>query len=135
VRRNLDRVSAIGLAAATADWIARQRGSGRPRANQRGGDRPTVLFTLGLVVLVTAACSVIPSLRIGHGSLSLGEDGRKGTARRAAAAAQIALALVALARSALLLHAFPRLHGVRAAYNLRCGARTVDQPMPAKPRT
>ncbi|MEO6447586.1 MAG: ABC transporter permease [Gemmatimonadaceae bacterium] len=97
-----------------------------PRLAEVHIDSSTLLFTLGLVVLVTVACSVMPALRIGRVALAttLREGGRGGTAGRAQqrirgalVAVQIALSLMVLAGSGLLLRTFQRLHEVRLGFD------------------
>ncbi len=97
-----------------------------PRLAELGIDARAVLFTLALVVLVAAVCSVIPALRIDRGQLAtaLREGGRTGTASRlqhrirgGLVAGQIALALVVLSGSGLLLRTFQRLHDVHLGFD------------------
>lgn len=97
-----------------------------PRLAEVRIDLPTVGFAIAVSALVALVCSVVPTLRIGRVELSeaLREGGRGGTAGRARqrvrstlVAAQIALALVALASSGLLLRTFQRLNAVRPGFN------------------
>jgi len=97
-----------------------------PRLSEVHVDPATVGFALAVVVVVAFVCSIAPGLRIGSVDLSnaLREGGRGGTAGRARqrlrstlVAAQIALALVALASSGLLLRTFQRLNAVRPGFD------------------
>jgi predicted permease len=101
-----------------------------PSAIPRLAEVHVDLATLGFAVVVSAVvalvCSVAPGLRIGRVDLShaLREGGRGGTAGRARqrvrsglVAAQIALALVALASSGLLLRTFQQLNAVRPGFD------------------
>ncbi len=98
-----------------------------PRLAEVGIGPATVLFVLLVALLVAAACTVIPALRIGRVpqlSVALREGGRSGTAGRsqhrlrgAMVAFQVALALVVLAGSGLLLRTFQRLHAVEPGFN------------------
>jgi putative ABC transport system permease protein len=118
--------AALGLIAATAAirWLVSAGPEGIPRLTEVSVDASTLLFTLGVAVVIAFACSAIPSARIGGGSLALREGGRSGPAGRAQqrlrsglVAAQIALALVVLAGSGLLVRTFQRLHAVRAGFD------------------
>jgi putative ABC transport system permease protein len=100
--------------------------AGIPRLSEVHIDLATLAFALAVVVFVALVCSVVPALRIGRVDLSnaLREGGRGGTAgrarqrvRSALVAAQIALALVALASSGLLLRTFQRLTAVRPGFD------------------
>jgi putative ABC transport system permease protein len=100
--------------------------AGIPRLSEVHIDFATLAFALAVVVFVAVVCSVVPALRIGRVDLSnaLREGGRGGTAgrarqrvRSALVAAQIALALVALASSGLLLRTFQRLTAVRPGFD------------------
>jgi predicted permease len=97
-----------------------------PRLAEVHVDLATVGFALLVSALAALICSVVPALRIGRVDLSdaLREGGRGGTAgrarqrvRSALVAAQIALALVALASSGLLLRTFQRLNAVRPGFD------------------
>jgi predicted permease len=97
-----------------------------PRLAELGMDLPTVLFAIGLALVVAMVCSLIPALRIGRVELqvALREGGRSGTAGKAQhrlratmVALQIALALVVLAGSGLLLRTFERLHAIRPGFD------------------
>ncbi|MGE5101773.1 MAG: ADOP family duplicated permease [Deltaproteobacteria bacterium] len=118
--------AALGLAAAIAAIrsLVSAGPPGIPRLSEVTIDSRTVLFTLGLAALVALACSAIPSLRIGRGSLALREGGRSGTTghaqqrlRSGLVAAQIALALIVLAGSGLLMRTFQRLHAVQPGFD------------------
>ena len=97
-----------------------------PRLAEVRIDAVVVVFTLVVAGLVAVACSAIPALRFSHVGLAttLREGGRSGTAGRsrqrargALVAAQIALALVVLAGSALLFRSFQQLHAVRPGFD------------------
>jgi len=97
-----------------------------PRLSEVSVDFATIVFAVVVSVLVAALCSVIPALRLGRLRLSnaLREGGRSGTAgrvqqrvRSTLVAAQIALALVALAGSGLLLRTFFQLNAVRPGFS------------------
>jgi putative ABC transport system permease protein len=96
-----------------------------PRLAEVHVDWTVAAFTLVVAAVVAAGCSIIPALRYSgtHLATSLREGGRGGTAGRsrqrvrgALVAAQIALALVVLAGSALLLRSFQSLHAVRPGF-------------------
>jgi putative ABC transport system permease protein len=116
----------VGLAA--ADVAVRSLVSagpaGIPRLTEVRIDTAAVLFTLGVAAFVAVACSLIPALRVGRGTLALREGGRTGTGGRTQrrvrgglVAAQIALALVVLTGSGLLLRTFQRLHAIRPGFD------------------
>jgi putative ABC transport system permease protein len=118
--------AALGLTAAivTIRSLVRAGPAAIPRLAEVSIDTRTVLFTVGISALVALACSIIPSLRMGRGSLALREGGRGDTAGRAQrrlrsglVAAQIALALVVLAGSGLLMRTFQHLHAVRPGFD------------------
>jgi predicted permease len=97
-----------------------------PRLAEVRVDWAVMAFTFLVTVLVAMVCSLIPALRFSHARLSsaLREGGRAGTAgrvrqraRAVLVAAQIALALVVLAGSALLLRSFQRLNAVRPGFD------------------
>lgn len=97
-----------------------------PRLAEVSIDGRVILFTLAVMAIVAIVCSVIPALRISSEELgtALREGGRSGTAGRsrqrvrgALVAAQIALALVVLAGSALLLRSFQHLNAVKPGFN------------------
>jgi len=97
-----------------------------PRLAEVHIDAVTVLFAIVASVIVAVLCSAIPALRLGrvHLSKALREGGRSGTAgrvqqrlRSTLVAAQIALALVALAGSGLLVRTFFQLNAVRPGFN------------------
>jgi putative ABC transport system permease protein len=99
-----------------------------PRLAEVRVDLATVGFAAAVSVAVALVCSVVPALRLGRAHLAnaLREGGRGGTAgrarqrvRSALVAAQIALALVALASSGLLVRTFQRLNAVEPGFNPR----------------
>jgi putative ABC transport system permease protein len=96
-----------------------------PRLAEIHIDWAVTIFTFLVAGLVAIGCSVIPALRNGSAQLatSLREGGRGGTSGRsrqrvrgALVAAQIALAVVVLAGSALLLRSFQSLQAVRPGF-------------------
>jgi predicted permease len=116
----------VGLGAATVAVRALVTAgpAGIPRLGDVRIDAITVLFTVVIAALVAIACSLIPTLRIGRGTLALREGGRAGTVGRGQqrvrgglVAAQIALALVVLAGSGLLMRTFSRLHAIRPGFD------------------
>src|SRR5205807_5709633 len=81
-----------------------------PRLAEIGIDSRAIGVAVAISALAAVACSLIPTLRIGRGGLSLRESVRGGTAAReqhrvrgALVAAQIALGLVVVAGSGLLM--------------------------------
>ena len=119
--------AATGLAvAAVAIRLLVTRGpEAIPRLAEVHIDPATVVFAIVISAVVAFVCSIVPALRIGRVDLSfaLREGGRGGTAGRARqrvratlVAAQIALALVALASSGLLLRTFQRLNAVKPGF-------------------
>ncbi len=97
-----------------------------PRLAEVKIDVVSVVVSVAVSALVSVVCTVIPALRLGrlHLSNALREGGRSGTAgkaqqrvRGALVVAQIALALVMLAGSALLLRTFQRLKAVHPGFN------------------
>jgi len=96
-----------------------------PRLAEVGVDARTILFALAVVGLVTIVFSVLPVLR-GQGDMGavLKEGGRGGMSgrsrqrtRSALVAAQVALAVMALATSGLLVRTFERLRAVRPGFD------------------
>ena len=117
-------VFGLGAAAVAVRALVTASPAGIPRLTEVRIDPSTVLFTLGIAVFVAVACSLIPALRVGRGSLALGDGGRSGTAGRVQqrlrgglVTAQIALALVVLAGSGLLMRTFERLHAIRPGFD------------------
>jgi putative ABC transport system permease protein len=117
---------ALGVAALAIRSLVGAGPEEIPRLTELEIDRTTVAFAIAVSALVAVVCSVIPALRLGrvHLSSALREGGRGGTASRvrqrvrsALVAAQIALALVALAGSGLLVRTFQRLNAVRPGFN------------------
>ena len=121
--------SAAGLLGLAAAWISVRTlvamgPADIPRLAEVGIDSTAVLVAVAITACAAVACSLIPSLRIGSGSLALREGARGGTAGRrqhrlrgALVVAQIALSLVVLAGSGLLLRSFERLHAVRPGFD------------------
>ena len=116
----------LGLAAAAVAlrFLVTAGPAGIPRLAEVRIDAWTVLFTFAVALLVAAACSFLPALRIRRGGLALREGGRSGTAGRTQrrvrgglVAGQIALALVVLAGSGLLMRTFRRLNAVHPGFN------------------
>lgn len=119
-------VVGFGVAAAVIRLFVATGPADMPRLSEIHVDLATVGFALVVSALVAVVCSIIPALRLGSLRLSvaLREGGRSGTAgrvqqrvRSALVAAQIALALVALAGSALLLRTFQRLNAVKPGFD------------------
>ncbi|HKN67954.1 MAG TPA: ABC transporter permease [Gemmatimonadaceae bacterium] len=120
--------AALGLAtAAFATRLLVTAGPGAiPRLSEVEVNGTVVAFTLIVAALVAAACSAFPAVRFLRGNplAGLRDGGRGGTAggkrqrtRGALVVAQVALALVVLATSALLLRSFQRLHAVRPGFD------------------
>lgn len=119
-------VGGLGLAWLAVRALAVAGPADIPRLAEIGIGPATVLFVLGVTLLVAAICSVIPTLRLGRVaelSVTLRQGGRSGTAGRAQhrlrgamVASQVALALVVLAGSGLLLRTFQRLHAVEPGF-------------------
>lgn len=116
----------LGLAAAAlaVRGLVLASPAGIPRLTEIGVDAVTVFFTLGVAAFIAIACSLLPALRIGGGSLALRVGGRSGTAgrtqhrvRSVLVVAQIALALVVLAGSGLLVRTFERLNAIRPGFD------------------
>ena len=119
-------VVGFALAAAVIRLFVATGPANMPRLSEIRIDLTTVGFAIGVSALVALVCSIIPALRLGtlRLSVALREGGRSGTAgrvqqrvRSALVAAQIALALVALAGSALLLRTFQRLNAVKPGFD------------------
>ena len=118
-------IAAIAVATLAIRLLVNAGPSAIPRLADVRIDGTTIAFAIAVSALVALVCSVIPALRIGRVELSeaLREGGRGGTAGKARqrvrstlVAAQIALALVALASSGLLLRTFERLNAVRPGF-------------------
>lgn len=97
-----------------------------PRLAELGIDVRSVAFAALVAAVVALGCTAIPVLRIGRSDLSksLREGGRGGTAGRvrhrvrgALVAAQMAMALVVLAGSALLVRTFQRLNAIKPGFD------------------
>ena len=121
-------VVAVGLAALAIRALVSASPAEIPRLSEVRVDLATVGFAAAVSVLVALVCSIVPALRLGsvHLANALREGGRGGTAgrarqrvRSALVAAQIALALVALASSGLLVRTFQRLNAVQPGFNPR----------------
>jgi predicted lysophospholipase L1 biosynthesis ABC-type transport system permease subunit len=120
-------VAGLGLATVAIRLLAAKGPSTIPRLAELRVDLPTLGFALVISLLVALVCSIVPALRIGrvHLNEALREGGRGGTAGKARqrirtglVAAQIALALVALASSGLLLRTFQQLNAVRPGFDI-----------------
>ena len=120
-------VAGLALAAAAIRLLAAKGPTTIPRLAELRVDGAALGFAAAVSLLVALVCSIVPALRIGNVDLSnaLREGGRGGTAGRARqrirstlVAAQIALALVALASSGLLLRTFQRLNAVRPGFDV-----------------
>jgi predicted permease len=118
--------AAVAVAAVAIRVLVNAGPTAIPRLAEVRVDLATIGFAVVASVLVALACSIAPALRIGRVALAetLREGGRGGTAGRARqrvrstlVAAQIALALVALASSGLLLRTFQRLNAVRPGFD------------------
>ena len=92
-----------------------------PRAGSIGLDWPVVGFALGLAVLTSCLCGLIPAMAAARTSVneSLKEGGRTGSAggghsrlRSALVIAELAVALVLLTASGLLLRSFEKMRSV-----------------------
>lgn len=115
-----------GLAALAVRMLVSVGPAEIPRLAEVHIDLATVGFAIVASVLVALLCSAIPALRLGrlHLSRALREGGRSGTAgrvqqrvRSTLVAAQIALALVALAGSGLLVRTFFELNAVKPGFS------------------
>lgn len=122
----LSGIAGLAVAALAIRLLVNAGPAAIPRLSEVRIDLATVAFAVVVSVLVALVCSVVPALRIGRVDLNdaLREGGRGGTAGRARqrvrttlVAAQIALALVALASSGLLLRTFQRLTSVRPGFD------------------
>jgi predicted permease len=120
-------IVALAVAAAAIRVLVTAGPAAIPRLAEVRIDLATVGFAIAVSTLVALVCSIVPALRIGRVELSeaLREGGRGGTAGRARqrvrstlVAAQIALALVALASSGLLLRTFQQLNAVRPGFDV-----------------
>lgn len=116
----------IGAAVIATRLLVRAGPAAIPRVAEIGVDATTVGFTIVVAALVTAACSSFPAIRFlrANALAALRDGGRGGTAggqrqrtRGALVVAQVALALVVLASSALLLRSYQRLHAVRPGFD------------------
>jgi putative ABC transport system permease protein len=131
-------VLALGVAALAIRVLVTAGPTAIPRLAEVRIDGIAVGFAIAVSALVAVVCSIVPALRIGRVTLSeaLREGGRGGTAGRARqrvrstlVAAQIALALVALASSGLLLRTFQRLNAVRPGFDAE-GVATLWVSLP-----
>lgn len=118
--------TAVGVAAMAVRVLVAVGPADIPRLAEVSIDGAAVAFAIIASAFVAALCSVIPALRLGRLRLSnaLREGGRSGTASRVQqrvrstlVAAQIALALVALAGSGLLVRTFYQLNAVRPGFS------------------
>jgi putative ABC transport system permease protein len=129
--------AALGLAVAAmaVRSLVRTGPAGIPRLAEVKVDAATVLFTLAVAALVSVACSFLPALRIGRGSLALRQGGRGGTAGRgqhrvrgALVAAQIAVAFVVLAGSGLLMRTYQRLNAIHPGFDAHVSTFWISLP-------
>ena len=109
-----------------------------PRLAELHVGTSSVAFVVALAVVSTIICTVLPTLRLRRGalSISLRDGGRGETAGRVRqrlrgtmAASQIAVALVAVAGSALLLRTFQRLGQERPGFDA-AGVLTIWTQLP-----
>ena len=118
----------IGLALA---WVALRTGVSflpetLPRASSIGLDWPVVAFALGLAVLTSGLCGLIPALAAARTSVNeaLKEGGRTGSTgtgharlRSVLVIAELAVALVLLTASGLLLRSFEKMRSVDLGFH------------------
>ena len=116
----------LALAALALRVLVRVGPADIPRLAEVHVGATAVAFAMVVAAIVALVCSAIPALRLGRVNLSLAlrEGGRGGTSgrarqrtRSALVAAQIALALVALAGSGLLIRTFQQLNAVRPGFH------------------
>ena len=97
-----------------------------PRASSIGLDWPVVAFALGLAVLTSCLCGLIPALAAARTSVNeaLKEGGRTGSAgsgharlRSALVISELAIALVLLTASGLLLRSFEKMRSVDLGFH------------------
>jgi predicted permease len=124
VLAGLASVCGLAFAAAALRALVSAGPGGIPRLADVKIDATVVLFTVAVAAFVTISCSLVPAMGAGRGHFALREAGRSGTAGRrqhrirgGLVAAQIALALIALAGSGLLLRTFTRLHAIEPGWN------------------
>ena len=119
-------VVGVGLAFAATGLLVRNGPANFPRLASVHVDVITIAFTILVALLVTAACGVLPALRLESASLTtfLREGGRSATggrarhrAQRALIVVQVALALVLLAGSGLLARTVQRLGDVQPGFD------------------
>jgi putative ABC transport system permease protein len=117
---------ALGFAWAAVRALVTSGPPGIPRLAELGIDARSVAFTASVAAAVGVGCTAISVLRIGRAELSkaLREGGRGGTAGRvrhrvrgALVAAQMAMALVVLAGSALLVRTFQHLNAIKPGFD------------------
>ena len=120
-----------GAAALLASWLAVRAlvafgPADLPRLAELHVGAPTVAIVVAVSVMSAVVCSLVPTIRIQRATLSIGlrDGGRGDTAgrvrqrlRAVMAGAQIAVALVTLAGSALLLRTFHRLGQERPGFD------------------
>ncbi len=115
-------VLAVALSAVTVPAYVRAAPEGIPRLGTAGLDLPTVLATLGLVLLAALACGGVTALRASSPDLNHLREGQRGSTsgrqwgRDLLVIGQTALALVLLIGSALLVQSFQRLRNVDPGY-------------------
>ena len=130
-------VLAIGLSAIALPLFIKAAPEGIARLNDVGLGLPTFGATFALVILVAAACGIVPAIRASSPDLSgLREGGRGSTGGRQLGrdmlvVAQTALALILLIGSALLVQSFQKLRNVNPGYvvdNIYTFQFAPDQP-------
>ncbi|HSJ65854.1 MAG TPA: ABC transporter permease [Gemmatimonadaceae bacterium] len=115
-------VLAVALSAVTVPAYVRAAPEGIPRLGTAGLDLPTILATLGLVLLAALACGGVTALRASSPDLNHLREGQRGSTggrqwgRDVLVVGQTALALVLLIGSALLVQSFQRLRSVDPGY-------------------
>ena len=114
----------IGLAGAGVRALVALSPPGLPRADAIGLDRPVLLFSLGLTLLVGVAVGLVPAFQSSRDGLRSGIDrasrrsapGRE-TTRRLLVIAEVALALTLLVGAGLLLRTLDRLFALPAGFD------------------
>ncbi|MEP6493829.1 MAG: ABC transporter permease [bacterium] len=121
-------VLGLGLAVAGVRMFVHSGPPGIPRLDEVHVDATVVLFTSAIVVLLAAACSILPALRYDTKRLAsrLRDGARGGTsgrdrqrARRTLVVTQVALATVLVGGAGVLFRAFQHLHDVRPGFDTK----------------